>query len=560
LILFYWFVPHFSFDKRGMAAITTTNIRETGRGLLSYASLEKYALANATLPPHFFAIEFPVTVDKIRSILSLDKNRCLVLERVTDAGTGEEVGVGNVVLLEDSSSWAGAAATDPAVGILDARRIVTSAPSINHGLAIHQNYLYASSDSQVYRWPYDPLAVNVTGDMEVVIDNMNAGSDNYIGETIAGHITRTLIFDDQNRLLVSVGSMGNIDADSFRSRIRRFVLPTTFIPSSVPPIDFVDGEVFADGLRNEVGLAFDRHGVLWGVQNGPDRLNRADLGGDIISEDNPAELLHAFRQEGLHYGYPYCWMEYNLPDDYGLGPGTMWTWPTFMETITDADCRNTSRYMPAELAMQGHSAPLGMVFYEYKSDVERDTLGCYDAGSFPEWMDGYAFIAFHGSWNREVPTGYKVVYVPINATTGQVAANAVAIDLLAHAGSGAQWPDGFRPVDVDFDECGQLLVTSDGTEGQGTKVVRIEYYGPPRIVVPTLAPAPSAAAGASTTAGPTQGQNNNNNSNIGVPLPNTTTLESNVTSSSGSFVYGGVHYNLLLSTLICLVIVRRVML
>ena len=53
------------------------------------------------------------------------------------------------------------------------------------------------------------------------------------------------------------------------------------------PIDFSLGEVFADGLRNEVGLAFDSHGVLWGVENGADNLVRDDIGGDIHN-DNPA--------------------------------------------------------------------------------------------------------------------------------------------------------------------------------------------------------------------------------------------------------------------------------
>jgi glucose/arabinose dehydrogenase len=164
-------------------------------------------------------------------------------------------------------------------------------------------------------------------------------------------------------------------------------------------------------------------------------------------------------------------MEYKLPNGVGLGPGTMWYWPTFMGTVTDAQCRDTNVYTPAELPMQGHSSPLGLAFYNYKPENELAT-GC--SGAFPQWMDGYAFIAFHGSWNRQIPTGYKVVYVPINVTTGQVDADD-AIDLLAHAGSGARWPDGFRPVGVDFDECGRLLVTSDGTSGQGTKVVRIDY-------------------------------------------------------------------------------------
>ena len=86
----------------------------------------------------------------------------------------------------------------------------------------------------------------------------------------------------------NVGSAGNVDSDSHCSRIRRLNLT-----GSNCPLDFQKGEVFADGLRNEVGLAFDRHGVRWGVENGADNLFRSDLGGDIHN-DNPAEELHRF--------------------------------------------------------------------------------------------------------------------------------------------------------------------------------------------------------------------------------------------------------------------------
>ena len=89
-------------------------------------------------------------------------------------------------------------------------------------------------------------------------------------------------------------------------------------------------------------------------------------------------------------------------------------------------------------------------------------------------MDGFAFIAYHGSWNRDVPTGYKVVYVEMSANGDPVGG---PIDLLAHQAPDADWEDGFRPVDVAFDACGRLLVTSDGTRGRGSKVVRIDYLG-----------------------------------------------------------------------------------
>ena len=52
------------------------------------------------------------------------------------------------------------------------------------------------------------------------------------------------------------------------------------------------------------------------------------------------------------------------------------------------------------------------------------------------------------------------------------------VDLLAHEPPNAKWEDGFRPVDVDFDECGRLIVTSDGSGSVGSKVVRIEWMGP----------------------------------------------------------------------------------
>lgn len=236
------------------------------------------------------------------------------------------------------------------------------------------------------------------------------------------------------------------------------------------PIDFETGEIFADGLRNEVGLAFDKHGILWGVENGPDNLERPDLGVDL-TEDNPGEEMHRFREEdaGKHWGYPWCWSEYNLSEAVSMGVGTQWAWPTTMENVTDEDCR--SNFMPADLVMQAHSAPLDLVFYDWKADRPE---GC--VGGFPQSMDGFAFLSFHGSWNRVVPTGYKVVYVEMDADGNVVGGG--PRDLLMHQAPDAKWPSRFRPVGVDFDECGRLVVSSDGTfNEQGSIMVRISYSG-----------------------------------------------------------------------------------
>jgi glucose/arabinose dehydrogenase len=98
----------------------------------------------------------------------------------------------------------------------------------------------------------------VGGEVELIVINISADG---MGGTPSGHTTRTLAFDTTGRIYVSVGSAGNVDTDSYRSRIRRCDLSSTL------PVDFNVCEVFADGLRKEVGLAFDKHGVLWGVEN-----------------------------------------------------------------------------------------------------------------------------------------------------------------------------------------------------------------------------------------------------------------------------------------------------
>ena len=99
-------------------------------------------------------------------------------------------------------------------------------------------------------------------------------------------------------------------------------------------------------------------------------------------------------------------------------------------------------------------------------------------GGFP--VDTYrndAFIGYHGSWNRDVPTGYKVVHIPfkevkVNGKSRMLPSlsdangnyrNQVKDFLWNGNGKNAKWKNGFRPVDVKFDQLGRLLVSSDGT-------------------------------------------------------------------------------------------------
>jgi hypothetical protein len=312
---------------------------------------------------------------------------------------------------------------------------------------------------------------------------------------------------NESTLYVSVGSNANIDPDSYRSRIRRF--PIT--DATLFAFDFLNGEVFADGIRNEVALEFAPDGVLWGAMNAADRLYHPTLGGDIHN-DNPAEEVHRFATAGQNYGYPYCWREYNLP--LGLGRGTAWAWPnaSLLSTVfTDDECR--SNFDTPVLALQAHSAPLGMTFYNYLSNR---SASCDGVIPFPETMHGYAFVAFHGSWNREIPTGYKVVYFPTSNWTGVLGGIAAEpTDLLAHNGTSAVWTNGLRPVDVSFDACGRLLLSSDGSRDDngayfGDSVIRIERTQvtsfAPVSANPTLAPVSANPSAAQLSANPSSTQ------------------------------------------------------
>ena len=419
-------------------------------------------LTVASLPEGFSVAHF-ASARGPRGMLIVESGDLLVVERR---------GVSCVSVLWD----------DNGDGVSDANEracIASSAVGLNHGLAVSGGYLFASSDTTVFRWPYTGTERADLGPHTVVVQNINADGN---GGAPRGHTTRTLVFDAAGLLYVSVGSNNNVDADSFRSRIRRFGGVTA---ADAQPAEFVDGEVWADGLRNEVGLAFDANGTLWGVENGADNLRRDDVGGDVHN-DNPGEELNRLDRGGGFYGYPYCWSEFALPAQHARGATTQWVWPSFGATHSDEWCRDTAHVIPPAMVMQAHTAPLGITFFgarqAWLSSPPPCTAEAAEVGSggggggggaFPCGWVGDAFVSQHGSWNRDVPVGYAVVRLPFDAAGGSPSGEVVS--LLAHGGQGAKWPSGFRPVDVQFDRQGRLLVSS----AMSDEIVRISYNAPP---------------------------------------------------------------------------------
>ncbi|KAI0467751.1 soluble quino protein glucose dehydrogenase [Xylaria cf. heliscus] len=335
-------------------------------------------------------------------------------------------------------------------GCITNTRLLIANADLNHGVCLSADgyTLYASSPKSVFSWDYDPTTGDVSQNPVVVISGM-AASD---------HITRTLIIPPhrQDLLVVSHGSNSNIDQDTSNPKVARAIVKV-FDVSSVPlgGYDYVSqGWNAGFGLRNEVGLAFDGNNMLWGVENSADNLVR--ITDDIITDvhtDNPSEELNFLGDvttaNDNWYGYPACFTVWS-PDEL---PGHRFqVGQQFVQAPTtdfnDDTCSRIS--VPPVLSFQAHSAPLGCKF-----DAKFSNL----------------FVTLHGSWNREPPTGYKVIAVPFTqGPDGSYAPEAASwsirgsIDVF-YPQDETQCSSStcIRPVGLVFDAVGRLYVTSDAS-------------------------------------------------------------------------------------------------
>lgn len=225
-----------------------------------------------------------------------------------------------------------------------------------------------------------------------------------------GHSTRTVVFGPDGYMYVAVGSSCNIcdESDQRRAAVTRF------------HADGSGEHRFSTGLRNSVGLAFNPStGELWATNN-----DRDNLGDDL-----PHEHLNILK-DGKYYGWPQCYLPGKPNPEY-----------------SSANC---STVEPPAITFQAHSAPLGITFYT--------------ASKFPDYQ-GDAFLTYHGSWNRSVPTGAKVVHVKVQN------GKPVSIEDFV---TGWQLPDGSRwgrPVAVLALPDGALLISDD----QGGRIWRVTY-------------------------------------------------------------------------------------
>lgn len=217
-----------------------------------------------------------------------------------------------------------------------------------HGLALYKNWLYVAESNAVGRVAFDQHSGQLAGPYTRIIPDL---PDN------GNHWTKSIRIHD-GMLYLSMGSTCNVceEKDARRATIMRFDLGGQ------------QGEIFASGLRNSVGMDF----APWDGS-----LYATDNGRDLLGDDYPVCELNQIEQSGF-YGWPYINGFGDLDPDYGSGKDDL-----------------LEQAISPVFGFQPHNAPLGIRFLRQ--------------ASMPAGYDNSAFVALHGSWNRSSADGYKVV-------------------------------------------------------------------------------------------------------------------------------------------------------
>jgi glucose/arabinose dehydrogenase len=298
-------------------------------------------------------------------------------------------------------------------GVADMRTVFVQGLSSPFGMALVGRTLYVANTDALVRFDYAPDATSLAGTGTKVLD-LPAGTINH-------HWTKNLIASpDGKKLYVAIGSNSNagdhgIAAETDRARIWE--------------VDVATGShrVFASGLRNPVGMAWDStSGALWVAVN-----ERDELGGDLVPDYMTA------LQDGAFYGFP--WSYFGAHVDQRVKPPQ----PDKVASAVTPD-----------YALGPHTASLGLV----------STQGSSLPAPFTHGM----FVGQHGSWNRKPASGYKVVFVPFDGGKPSGGAIDVLTGFINDHGEAYG-----RPVGVAIDKTGALLVADD----VGNTVWRVSKTG-----------------------------------------------------------------------------------
>ena len=280
-------------------------------------------------------------------------------------------------------------------------------------MAFRKYFFYVANRNGIRRYPWTHNNRRILGEGELVM-SFNP----------RGHWTRTITLSpNTDTMYIGIGSMTNNDADS---------LPRASV--QVANLDGSNQKTFAFGLRNPVGLAFHPISEELYVTC----QERDGLGDDLV----PDFFTHI--QQNEFYGWPYAYMTPNMIDSkHTLRNGS--------STRPDL----TAQTKTPDVLFQAHSSVLDMRFYT--------------GNQFPSKYHYGAFAAFHGSWNKKVGTGYKIVFIPFGSDHRPLGYYEDFVDGFLVNPSG---PDTFAtPVGLLMLKDGSLLFTEDGNN----RIYQVQY-------------------------------------------------------------------------------------
>jgi glucose/arabinose dehydrogenase len=269
------------------------------------------------------------------------------------------------------------------------------------GVAIVGSDLYVANTDAILHFPYTTGTTSITAPGNVLTP--------LPGGPIDHHWTKSLLAsEDGTKLYVGIGSNSNITENGIGAELGR---------ADIWEVDRNTGahRIFASGLRNPNGLTWEPQShALWAVVN-----ERDELGPNLV----PDYLTSV--KDGGFYGWPYSYFGQHLD-------------PRVMPQRPDL----VAKAIVPDYALSSHVAPLGLVF---------DT-----GNSLPAHYSGGAFVGEHGSWDRDVLNGYKVVFVPFSGGRPNGMAEDVVTGFLDSNGHAHG-----RPVGLALDKTGALLIADD---------------------------------------------------------------------------------------------------
>jgi glucose/arabinose dehydrogenase len=283
-------------------------------------------------------------------------------------------------------------------GTYEGRWVYAENLNAPYGLALIDNKLFVANQDSLVRFDYQAGQTRA-GAPPVMVTPLPSAVNH--------HWTKALAASPDGRFLyVGIGSNSNIGERGMEVEENR---------AMVWQVDAQTGasRPFATGLRNPTALTFEpKLGELWAVVN-----ERDELGPDLVPD-----YLTSVR-EGAFYGWPYAY------------------WGPNVDTrVRPSDPAKVQATVRPDYALQSHTAPLGVAFARSGADAR--------------FAEG-AFVGMHGSWNREVPVGYKVIFVPFR--DGRP--SGTPVDFVT--GFQADGRTMGRPVGVTVDPGGAVIVADD---------------------------------------------------------------------------------------------------